>query len=76
MYCPVCGMVHIKEPLLLIGTNSPRSSDSASLHKTVARYNLSIQVQVLYCFKFYKRISILRITINKKHITIHDNGGE
>ena len=23
MYCPVCGMVHIKEPLLLIGKSSP-----------------------------------------------------
>ena len=23
MYCPVCGMMHIKEPLLLIGKSSP-----------------------------------------------------
>ena len=26
MYYPVCGMVHIKEPLLLIGKNSPCGS--------------------------------------------------
>ena len=28
MGCPVCGMVHIKEPLLLIGKSIPCSGDS------------------------------------------------
>ena len=28
MYYPVCGMVHIKEPLLLIGKSSPCSGGS------------------------------------------------
>ena len=28
MYYPVCGMVHIKEPLLLIGKGSPCSGSS------------------------------------------------
>ena len=35
MCCPVCGMVHIKEPLLLIGESSPYSSStSVPIHHT------------------------------------------
>ena len=28
MYCPVCGVVHIKEPLMLIGKRNPCSGGS------------------------------------------------
>ena len=31
MYYPVCGMVHIKEPLLLIGKSSPCGGSGFSL---------------------------------------------
>ena len=33
MCYPVCGMVHIKEPLLLIGKSSPFSADSSFLSR-------------------------------------------
>ena len=42
MYCPVCGMVHIKHTLLLIGKSSPSSGSCGfPLAIFVVRYHMS-----------------------------------
>ena len=49
MCCPVCGMVHIKESVLLIGTSSPCSGGSGF------PLSRSCVLLVIRCFSFFKK---------------------
>ena len=44
MCCPVCGMVHIKEPLLLIGKSSPCGSSGFPLSLSEWSFTICLTV--------------------------------
>ena len=57
MYYPVCEMVHIKEPLLLIGKSSPCSDSGFPL--SVSEWSFTI------CPTPYNRKNVLSASLNK-----------
>ena len=60
MCYPVCGMMHIKEPLLLVGKSSPCSGGS-EFHLLLSEWSLTI-----ICLMPYNRIKyVLSVLLNK-----------
>ena len=63
MCCPVCGMVHIKEPLLLNGKSSPCGSSGFPL--SLSEWSLTI------CLTPYNRkIKCVEASLNKTFLSL------
>ena len=58
MYNPVCGMMHIKEPLLLIGKSSPCGGSGFPL-------SLSEWFFTIYAMPYNRKYNVLSVLLNK-----------
>ena len=67
MCYPVCGMMHIKEPLLLIGKSSP--SGGSGFPRSLSEWFFTI------CLTSYNgNQNVLTVSLNKTFPSFHNSG--